>query len=523
MSSLFSDPLSMMMLNSESTTTNFSNSPPRHQSGMMTRSRSLLKLAEASLASLQSNTSGTLEHIQPVENTASMSTAVVQNSPIKSEDENGAMSSWKVLSMDRDFVGDDCSFQVTIRSKGEEETSVLPDNLYSSIKYHIGHKITGSFIRQHNVDGLRVRLQVVDPETLLEVLQNNRPIVKGVVECVCVDPQLQEENKKKKRQQQRLRKRARGSGSRADELPLSVEDQDELLEQARKLPSDKTEIGTSMKIQLTSCSYHHARAKFAIMATYYRSNRDDNRPVMVLISTPFLCFARKPTANQNVTSPSAAAAAAAGKKTKKKNTTGVKRKRTSSNDVSSVIIDESDGCPDTVQVDRKVVEYYKEMEATKARYARQAEAQFPNYSDKFKSFVANLEELFDNFPDTTEAERSEASSLVVRKMLQLADGDNQTQFDQPPTGDFARSMHMQLESHLDAVPATTPSSTASPPSPLPTTAYPSFPSSASYSSLLALTEQQFSSPFDITQQLASDDDVQHSSGMKYSLSGSGGF
>lgn len=386
-------------------------------------------------------------------------------------------SGWKVIHMDNALLGDDCHFRLTIRSKGEQETSTLPENLYSSIKYHIRHCVSGSFLKNNSIEQLLVRLQIVDPNTLYEMKQNNKPIVRGVVESACLPPHKQKTNSSKKQQK--------------DQQPVPVNDD---------------EISTSMKIQLTSCSYHHSRAKFAIMASYYRNSYQE-QPIMVVISSPFLCFARKPQmkktgSRRRVSSSSSAATSAATDSDIESGASHrVKRRRSVSSTENIDGIYSDDECPNTVRVDRTLVDKYKEVEAKKARYAHQAAAQFPTHSEQFKNFVASLEELFDSFPNASDSERTEASSLVVRKLLQLTDCEDQSYVDQhlslhsPEPNSLNQTTNMQSQ-------------------------FSSFPSSASYSSLLALTEQQLS-PFDITEQLVSDDmsSTTASASIIYSLTG----
>lgn len=340
---------------------------------------------------------------------------------------------WTTTFMDKRFATEDSShFKITIHSKGDEEVEQLPENMYSSIKYHLCHMVSGSFLKTHKLDQLVVRVRVVDPDTLEEIKQNHKSIVKGVVESACVYPQPHTKSNSRKSGLAR-------QNSNSTHLQLDQ--------------ASTQHLYTSMKIQLTSCSYHHARAKFAIMCSYYRSE-DLEQPIVQKVSTPFLCFARKPqlkknddfglsstTTNNHNTSDRSMMNGGKNSGGGGGQLTGTKRKHSQQFAHMPNISDNSDFNSEddiTTEVSSDVAansplsvssnsDY--EPDAKRARIMAQLDTEYPTHSREFKEFVRKLEGLFDSFPRGDDNERTEASSLIVRKLMQLVDSDNQTYLD----------------------------------------------------------------------------------------------
>lgn len=143
--------------------------------------------------------------------------------------------------------GTDLSIHITMKIRGEEAKSLVPDKLYSSHKYVIQHHISGKVIA-NEYPLLVAKLCVVDPMKIEEeILKNGKPIVKGSTESAIT----------------------RGS-------------------------NDNGAMQGTMKAQFTDVSYHHEKKLFAFKISYFDPSKLES-PLFVLLSPSFRTYARKPT------------------------------------------------------------------------------------------------------------------------------------------------------------------------------------------------------------------------------------
>ena len=174
---------------------------------------------------------------------------------VDNNDKSSSGDSWTILVKDSSVMKKDCSTRIMLKSR--KYHSKLPrdehidPHLYSSVTYSMKHEAVGSFVEnmpKHQV--LIARVEIIDPNTGIPVLKNDRPILDGATDCTI----------------------ARTSqGFIAD-----------------------------MKIKFNSCSYHFNKSSFAFRVSYAFDNLD--RPFLVKQSRAFLIFARKPTVTTGKTS-----------------------------------------------------------------------------------------------------------------------------------------------------------------------------------------------------------------------------
>eukprot|EP01080_Neovahlkampfia_damariscottae_P007330 gene7330-11649_t len=155
---------------------------------------------------------------------------------------------WNINQVEETFKNSQS--QLILRSRKEKETDVLPERLYSSIKYELNCELKNV---PSNLKFLYVKLTCVDGNSKDEILkQNKTPIISGITETG---------------------------------ISSSVVD-------------SKNFFTTCLKLQFNDVSYHHNKKNFAFKVSYFL-NDDLKKPVLTLISPNFLVLARKP--NQQTT------------------------------------------------------------------------------------------------------------------------------------------------------------------------------------------------------------------------------
>src|SRR5690606_12318283 len=89
---------------------------------------------------------------------------------------------WQIIYFDQQHLTRDFKVEIYLKSRNEAPLPTVPERLFSSLKYEIRHKISGSFIK--DIPLLMCKIRLVHPETGQEVLsrKEKEPILKGVTE-----------------------------------------------------------------------------------------------------------------------------------------------------------------------------------------------------------------------------------------------------------------------------------------------------------------------------------------------------
>eukprot|EP01080_Neovahlkampfia_damariscottae_P002830 gene2830-4237_t len=146
----------------------------------------------------------------------------------------------------------DLKVEITLKIRGEEATSFVPDKLYSSHKYIVEHKLKGSI---KNKGVLVTMIQVVHPNTNEEILKKDKSqILIGSLETALVSPKKDDD------------------------------------------------LQGKMRIQFSDVSYHHDKGYFAFRISYYETT-NLKEPIFILKSPSFRVYARKPSISRETLQP----------------------------------------------------------------------------------------------------------------------------------------------------------------------------------------------------------------------------
>lgn len=158
---------------------------------------------------------------------------------------------WKVLSNIKDQkdreVGD--KVVIEIKTRSDKAQNVLPDRLYSSLKYEFRQTVSLG-LRMTDTGVMMCKMEIVDPDNpSVELLNaNGERLVRGIQDFTAITV-----NKK------------------------------------------NTCLEVKSKFQFTGVSYHHDKKFFAMKLSYFDPSYDMSAPVFSMISAPFQVFARRPT------------------------------------------------------------------------------------------------------------------------------------------------------------------------------------------------------------------------------------
>lgn len=157
---------------------------------------------------------------------------------------------WKLTFQDESQINPQNTLNVDITSKTrcENPSDQIPENLYSSLKYQLCQKITGTFCTL--IKMLVVRVVVVDSRSLQEVKKDNKPVIEGDTET-------------------------------------SLHVKQDAVTGERRLEG-------AIKVKFNDVSYHHDNKLFCFNISYYHPS-NLQRPVVVYRSAPFKVLARKPS------------------------------------------------------------------------------------------------------------------------------------------------------------------------------------------------------------------------------------
>jgi hypothetical protein len=144
-----------------------------------------------------------------------------------------------------EIVGDG-DVEITIKTRREKAANLVPERLYSSIKYELQIVATGEFVR--TLPFLLARIQVVDAQSYQPILKNNKAVTKGENESALTHP-------------------PNGPGN--------------LIKGAIKVQFD------------SSISYHHDKKEVCLEIGFYMNEALD-KPIFIKRSVPVKMFARKP-------------------------------------------------------------------------------------------------------------------------------------------------------------------------------------------------------------------------------------
>lgn len=99
------------------------------------------------------------------------------------EDEN--LGSWKVFYQNEKVLTLDSQINVIVKTRNDEPTTVIPNRMFSSLKYEFEIQLTPGFMSTVKPT-LLAKLQVIDPETNQEIIKNDLPVLKGVSEGILI-------------------------------------------------------------------------------------------------------------------------------------------------------------------------------------------------------------------------------------------------------------------------------------------------------------------------------------------------
>jgi len=164
----------------------------------------------------------------------------VKKTPIPSLDvmDLDKSRSWNIVSASTS-IQQGLTARITNKTRCEEPCPIVPDILYSSLKYEIRMTLTGNFLDSQFILG---RISVVDTEGKID---SGVQLLKGLIECACT----------------------------------------------------RTKNGTyegTFKSQFVDCSYHHKKGDFCWQIDYFFPH-DLTTSILTIQSAPFKVFARKPT------------------------------------------------------------------------------------------------------------------------------------------------------------------------------------------------------------------------------------
>lgn len=154
---------------------------------------------------------------------------------------------WRILYINSEVISDDTNVEVIVKTRSDKPSAVVPERLYSSLKYMIEVLVSGSFLHKYPL--LMAKIQVVNPETNKEIKKNSMPILKGITQGALTQDR---------------------SGSK---------------------------LSMKTKIQFLDVSFHHGKSNFTLQLVFYLPS-DLNTPVMIVRSAPFQVFARRPVSSK---------------------------------------------------------------------------------------------------------------------------------------------------------------------------------------------------------------------------------
>jgi len=158
---------------------------------------------------------------------------------------------WQIFTLSQELKNStDFNVKITMRIRGEEASSYVPDKLYSSHKYIIEHKLSGQPI--DDLPLIVSKIQVFHPSTDQEILKNEKPILSGMIETA--------------------------------------------------LTKTKESLDGKMRIQFTDVSYHHDKGYFHFKISYFDPS-NLIQPIIMLKSPPFRVYARKPSIGHETLQP----------------------------------------------------------------------------------------------------------------------------------------------------------------------------------------------------------------------------
>lgn len=157
---------------------------------------------------------------------------------------------WKLTFQDDSLINASNTLNVELTSKTrcEEPADQVPENLYSSLKYQLCQKITGTFCTL--IKMLVVRVVVVDSRSLQEVKKDNKPVIEG--------------------------------------------DTETSLHVKQDAATGERRLEAAIKVKFNDVSYHHDNKLFCFQVSYFHPS-NLQRPVVVYRSAPFKVLARKPS------------------------------------------------------------------------------------------------------------------------------------------------------------------------------------------------------------------------------------
>jgi hypothetical protein len=129
-------------------------------------------------------------------------------------------------------------------------TSVIPEMMYSSLKYQFIHTVNIKTKDTSELEMLCCNIKVINPTTGVEVLKNNQSMILGKTQGIIMNL-------------------VHGTKS-----------------------SDEQTLTCKVKLQFGDCSYHYKMMHFAIRCEYFTPS-NVNKPLVVAVSAPFQVFARR--------------------------------------------------------------------------------------------------------------------------------------------------------------------------------------------------------------------------------------
>jgi hypothetical protein len=152
---------------------------------------------------------------------------------------------------DRSMVIDKINLEIKTRT--DALTSIIPETLYSSLKYQFMHTVQVKLDPKdkETQEMLCCNIKIIDPSNGREVLKNNQPMLVGKNSGIALI-------------------RINSANEKADQMTLYCK----------------------VKLQFSDCSYHFKKMHFAIRCEYFLP-RDMSQFLAVTTSAPFQVYARR--------------------------------------------------------------------------------------------------------------------------------------------------------------------------------------------------------------------------------------
>lgn len=104
------------------------------------------------------------------------------------EDETLGNRTWSVFYQNDKVLTLDSQIQIVVKTRNDEPTTVIPNRMFSSLKYEFEFQVIPGFLNSTIKPILLGKLQVIDAETNEEIIKNDKPVLKGVTEgCLTTD------------------------------------------------------------------------------------------------------------------------------------------------------------------------------------------------------------------------------------------------------------------------------------------------------------------------------------------------